>query len=121
MPYTISLEPGGAVKTFTGHVTGAEVSQSLVKLQSDSACDDLLFSINDFSQVDSFSVDESDLVDFAARSIGARAFNPRVRVMVITHRPDIMDLVDQYKQMGNGQVLVFTTLAQARDWLATKT
>lgn len=121
MPYTITLEPGGAVKTFTGHVTGAEVSQSLVKLQSDDACDDLRFSINDFSQVDSFSVGESDLVDFAARSIGARAFNPRVQIVVVTHRADVIDLVDRYKQMGNGQVRVFSTLAQARDWLANKT
>ena len=118
MPYAISWEPRGAVKTFTGHVSGAEVRQALVKLQNDPACDRLKYSINDFSRVESFLVGDADLLDFAALSIGARAFNAEVRVLVISDRPDVLDLVERYRQMGNGQVMTFSSMAEARAWLA---
>ncbi len=120
MPFTISWEPGVAVKAFTGHVTGAEVRKALVQLQSHAGCDTLQFSVNDFTQVESFEVSESDLVDFAALSIGARAFNSRVRVLVVSARQEVLHLVDIYKQMGNGQVLTMATMEHARAWMASQ-
>lgn len=114
MPFTITFEPAAVIKRFSGHVTAAEVRDSMQQPLSHEEFDRLRYCINDFSAIDSHDVSEHDILGFAALCLGARAFNRQIRAAVVTRRLDILVLVKEFAAYEALELATFASLEEAR-------
>lgn len=118
MPYEIIREPQGIHKRFWGVVTAGEFLSSVGKFHSDPRFENIRYTINDFAATESFVMGESGILDTAAINIGATFVNPKYRILAVTEDPTIIAMAKKYDELtGLPPILVFATLAEARQWL----
>jgi hypothetical protein len=119
VPYTITLEPNGAYKKFSGHVTATEFMQSINELHGSANFDDLRFSINDFQSIQGFEISDLDVKKFAGFGKGAARTNPNVHIAVITSDERIKALVRIYATppLAPFPLAILSNPSEARDWL----
>lgn len=120
MAYEIVWEPEGVVSQFVENVSAREFIRSVEKVQGDSRFDDMRYVINDFSAVTALELTEDTLTELAVLHYGAHVSNPNCRVVFVTR--DIALALLLKKILMNGPVVsyqteIFSTLAEARNWL----
>jgi hypothetical protein len=120
MSYQISWEPRGVYKKFTGHVTASEFLSSITDLQSSWDFDRVQYSINDFLEVQSQSINLDDVLSYAAHGIAGVYFNARVKVAIVTSSPAICALIKHYQEMVRFELRLFDGLDEARAWVAAE-
>lgn len=119
MPYEIVREPRGVHKRFWGMVTPGEFLDSVKSFHNDPHFDSVRYTINDFSDVEGFVMEETHIEQTAAINVGAAYTNPNIRVIVVTRDPRIIGLTKKYDQLtGAEPVAIFPDLQQARHLLA---
>jgi hypothetical protein len=118
MPYEIIREPRGVHKRFWGVVTAKEFLASVVNFHSDPHFEHIRYTINDFSAVEHFSMQTPSIEDTVAVNIGATHTNSNYRILAITVDPVIVAMARKYDTLSQlPPILVFPTLADARQWL----
>lgn len=120
MPYTLSWEPQGVVKTFTGFVTGAEFVQSAEDVVVDDRFNDIHFIINDFLAIEGHEIDAEKIQWVTAIRVGSRSFNTGLRVIILTTDGDILRIAKRTAPNdlpGADETTAFATMPEARAWL----
>lgn len=119
MGYELTWESRGAVKRFFGHVTGNDVLQSVINVESDERFDRLRYVINDFLEATGLTVSASELDEIAAIDGAAALVNRNIRIAIVTTNPEIISASDQYAKspMNAYPTRIFPTVNEARTWL----
>jgi len=121
MSYELVWEPKGVVKRFFGHVTAKELFRAATDVEGDERFDQLRYVINDFLGITGFSFSSSHVDELAAIDHAAAKTNKRIKLAVIATDPGIIELATQYANspMNSYPFRIFSTIAAARDWLAS--
>ncbi len=124
MPHRVIWESKGTVWTkFSGVVTYTEVLDVTNALYSNPRSDDVEIAYWDFSDIDGFVVDPSDVEEMAHLDHAANRYLRPMKAAFIVCDPDLVALADQYiAQMnelgGSWQNRRFSCLEDAREWAA---
>lgn len=118
MPYEITREPRGAYKRFWGIVTPAEFLESVRNFHNDPYFETIRYTINDFTETESFVMADTHIDDTAAINLGSSYTNPRIKVLAVTTDPIIIAMAKKYDQLNqHAPILICATLQEAREWL----
>lgn len=121
MPYEIIREARGMHKRFWGVVTAQEFLASVVNFHNDPEFENIRYTINDFSAVEHFSMPVRSIEDTVAVNIGATYMNAQYRILAVTVDPVIVGMARKYDMLSQlPPILIFPTLADARQWLQTQ-
>lgn len=120
MAYEIMWETGGVSKRFHGHVSDDELIQSLVQVESDPRFDSIRYVINDFLDVEGFTVSEDGVLMASAIDRGAAQSNPHIRIAVVTTDSQIHELARLYaaSPVNAYPTEVFLNDGEARCWVS---
>ncbi len=120
MEVDITWEPRGVCRTFRGDVTGRDVLESFVLINSDQRYDDVRYNILDFTHVGQWQTNEEELRVLGAHNVGPGIYNPHVRVLVVTADPQLETTARRYASLGLSPYPheFFASLEQARAWIA---
>lgn len=116
MPYTMTWEPKGVLKRFTGVCSWQEYAHSQEAVLGDARLDDINYIINDLLAVESYSITPDEAEYSAAITRGSSMSNPKVRIAYITHDSRIAMLVMTVSVFTPYKLKVFPTLEAARQW-----
>lgn len=120
MPYTLTWEPQGVIKTFTGFVSGEEFVRSVEEVLLDDRFGALEYIVNDLLAIEGHGMDAEKTHWVAAMRVGSHSFNPRLRIVVVTRDPAvrrIAQLTTPQDASARYETRAFDTLAAARAWL----
>ncbi len=116
MPYTINSEPRGSYRKFSGHVTLDEFNQSMADVHNRPDFDRLRYSISDFLEVQSFSVDAKAVTMAVAYGIGAAKTNASMKLAMVAVDPKVLELLELYAKRVPYSLQIFSSLSAARAW-----
>ena len=108
------------IKTFSGHVGGAEFVTSAQEVAAYPDFDSLQFIICDFSACDGHSIDQAALEEIAAIRLGSMWTNPNIRVVVVSSDERFTWLATAAKQpplTGTQLTVAFATMDEAMEWV----
>jgi hypothetical protein len=120
MPQVSMWEQNGVVIKFSGEVTASGFVKIAQEIAGEPEFDALRFVIVDFTDVCDHDIDAAALEEVAIIRIGARASNPNVRMVLVTTDARAAALalaMNADPNVGQHEAKVFSTVAQARDWL----
>lgn len=121
MPHRISYEANaGACIRYWGDVTIEEIARVVRQGQALPSFTDRRYTIHDFTGIERFSCGPQAVEGLAATDSGAALTNRRLQVLVVTTRPEIEQMVRDYRAVGVPAfpVQVFPSMQEARAWLA---
>lgn len=89
---------------------------SIVRFHDDPRFDSAIYSINDFTDVESTDIGDMDIKLFAAQGAGAFFTNPRIKIAIVTANPGIRQMIDSYVDLGivGFSLAMFSSLDEAR-------
>ena len=125
MPHRVIWESKQSVWTkFSGIVTYVETLNATNALYNNPRCDDVLHAYWDFTEIDGFVVDESEVEEMASVDNAASLYLRPMKVAFILSDPDLLVLAHQYiahmQALGSAwQNRIFSTMEEARDWIAS--
>lgn len=114
MPYEIFKESKGVLKRFYGHVTFAEIFDSILDVHNDVDFDSFAYSIYDMLDMASFDGSDRALLEIRAHSVGARKTNPDLKVVIVTLDDGFVQALKRMIGTTKLDVLVVPTVAAAR-------
>ncbi len=122
MPYLHTWETHGLLRTFSGHVTSAEIARAVLESHAAPAFDDYRYVINDFGAVLAIELDAEVMDEVAAMDRAAYLSNPHVRVAVVEGPPAVMDTAAAYSasRMSPYPLRIFEDTVSARSWACTE-
>ncbi len=122
MSYTLHRGTKGVYKKFSGYVSAGEFLESMFRIYEDPDFERFVFSINDFTEITSFSFDEKDMRTFTAHRLGA-ALTANIFVAFVTNDPHLVSSINGYRLTTHSTTPteIFPSLEQALTWLQEKT
>lgn len=119
MGYTVNWLPRRVSVIYSGHCTETEVLNAVVQLQSDYRFDSTNQALHDFSQCESLSPSPEHLQELAGRNVGAAVSNPKLRIAVISSRPDVLGMLERFNSLGLSPypLRTFANAESANAWL----
>lgn len=118
MAHDIIWEPKGVYKRFTGYVSFEEYARTQEQILADPRVDSIHYIINDFLDVEGYSVAPDQVEYAAALNRGTSYSNPRIRVAYVTTRPAVRLLVKTASAISSLALKDFPTLDAARAWIS---
>lgn len=121
MAFTISWEPPhGAYRKFTGHLGDEELIRSVSTAYGDARFDDLRYVIDDFLDVESYSIREDTVLYIAAMDGAAARSNPDIKVAIVVSEAHEKTLAALYAASPSNPypTRIFTSMQEARSWAA---
>jgi len=105
---------------YTGHCSEKDVLNVVVALQSDARFDSTNQALHDFTGCLSLLPSPEHLEEVAMRNLGAAMSNPRLRIAVVTDRPDVLAMLERFDKLGLNTYPVrsFETTSDANAWLS---
>ena len=125
MPHRIIWESKQSVWTkFSGIVTYVETLNATNALYNNPRCDDVLHAYWDFTEIDGFVVDESEVEEMAFVDNAASLYLRPMKAAFILSDPDLVALAEQYiaqmRDLGSPwENRIFPSMEDARDWMAS--
>ncbi len=123
MSYELIWEPRGVIKRFWGHVSNDDILGAVNGVCGDARFDGLLYVFNDFTDVESQSVDKGTIESYAAERIGALLSNPRIISPFVASSASGLAIVETVTSPSLGTEhswRIFPTRAEARQWLGSQ-
>jgi len=119
MPYTITWEPHGVYKHFTGVVTGAELLQSVNEIASDQRFFSLQYEVSDYLPAERTEFSQDALNEVRAIRIGSFMNNPHIKVAIITRDEEIQQRMASTiaARLTMHETRVYEAVADANGWL----
>ena len=121
MTHKIIWEPKGVYKHFSGFLSFEEYARTQEQILADPRVDQIRYIINDFLDVDSYSVAPDQVEYSAALNRGTSYSNPRIRIAYVTTRPAVRLLVKTASASSSLTLKDFPTLEAARTWASGST
>ena len=120
MPCKIVWEPEGVYRRLFGDVTIAQRRSSIQAISTDRRFDQLRYAITDYLDVDGYESTPESTAEIAAMHIGPLFTNPRLLIVAVVNRPDILASIHDFMRHGFTQApyRVFATLDEGRAWVA---
>jgi len=125
MPHRVIWESRVSVWTkFSGIVTYGEVLDTTHTLYANPRSDDVVHAYWDFSEIDGFVVDKSEVEEMAYVDHAASLYLRPMKAAFILSDPELLVLAEQYiahmQALGSTwQNRIFPTMEEARDWMAS--
>lgn len=119
MPYTLTWEAQGIVRTFSGHVTTSEFARAQAEMYGDARFESTRYALIDFSAATQLVHTASDVEEITATTHGAYLTNPHLRVAVVTTDAGMKALLARMKDISAYPMHVFATMDEARRWVAS--
>lgn len=118
MGYRLYWEKRGAVKHFSGVVTGDDISRSLNDVHGSDQFDSLRFVINDFRDVQEIDFADLDIDYIAALDKAAFVTNPLIKLAIVAADPRIREIAAQYANspLNAYPTRLFDNMADAELW-----
>lgn len=118
MSFTLDWEDHGVYKKFSGVVSFSEYARSQELVLGSPQTDDLDYVINDFLDIQSYSVTTDEAEYAAAFTRGASQSNSRLRVAYVTQDIKIIMLIKLVSVLSSYPLRTFPTLENARAWVS---
>jgi hypothetical protein len=121
MGYSVDWTKQKVTVVYSGHCTETDVLNVVVALQSDVRFDSTHQALHDFSQCLSLAPSPEHLEEVAMRNVGAAMSNPRLRIAVVTTKPDVLAMLERFESIGLSPypLYVFDDVQSANDWLSS--
>jgi len=118
MPYLLIWEHDGVYKKFTGVVTGDELLRSVNEVANDMQFGKARYEVSDYLGAESTEFSQDALNEVRAVRIGSFQRNPRIRVAIVTHDPQIQQRIFSTiaTRLTLHQTQVFSDVAEANLW-----
>ena len=116
MSHEITWETRGVYKRFTGFVSYDEYARTQEEILSDPRVDSIHYIINDFLEVDGYSVTRDQVEYLAAFNRGTSLSNPRIRIAYVVKTQAARLLVKAGSAISSLKLKDFSTLEAARAW-----
>eukprot|EP01031_Cornospumella_fuschlensis_P050089 gene50089-biopygen40174 len=122
MPCKITWETDGVHRRLFGDVSIAERRASVTAISADHRFDGLRYALTDYLDVVDYEATPESTAEIAAMHIGPLFTNPRLQIIAVANRPDILASIDEFMRHGfiKAPYRIFGTLAEAREWIATQ-
>jgi hypothetical protein len=119
MPYTLSWEPFGVYKQFTGVVSGAELVRSVNEVAFDVRFSKARYEVSDYLSAEYTEFSQDALNEVRAVRIGSYQRNPRMMVAIVTLDTEIQQRIYSTiaAQLTLHQTKVFSTVSKANEWV----
>lgn len=123
MTYEITWEsPTSIWVRFVGTVTFADTVNATNEVHEDSRADGIKQAIWDFSDIDSFTITESEVEEIAATDCAAGCYMKHMKAAFVIADPELMRLGERYisemREFGSTwQNRLFPSLNDARAWV----
>lgn len=120
MSYSSIYEKFGIHFKMSGDVTAADLSLLEDELYRHREFDSLKYIIIDYTDAESFTMDEVEVKIAAARDKAASLSNPNLKILVISSDDKIIDALLQYNSYSGShpwESSLHVTLAEARKWI----
>jgi hypothetical protein len=123
MPYSLSWEPNGVYKKFTGLVTGAELVRSVIEVAEDIRFIGARYEVSDYLSAERTDFSQDALNEVRAVRIGSISRNPSLRVAIVTLDTEIQQRIYSTiaARLTLHQTKVFSALADADAWVGRMT
>ena len=120
MPFANKWKDNMIERVATGKVTGEEIIQSSLDMYGDERFDRLRYGLVDFTQAESFEMDNKETKIVAYMDKAAARSNPNLKIAIVAPQDVINKLANAYATFGEvspWEIEVFDTLDEARQWL----
>lgn len=119
MPYSLTWEPDGVYKKFSGVVSGAELLQSVIEVAMDIRFGSSHYEVSDYMDAESTEFSQDSLNEVRAVRIGSFMSNPRIKVAIVTRDVEIQQRIYSTiaARLTLHQTKVFNAIADANNWL----
>lgn len=119
MPYQLTWEPRGLYRRYFSDLSFAERFESLERICADPRFDELRYVISDYLAVQGFEASDERTEELAALHIGVYKTNPRMVIIAVAQRPDILAAIEAYQRHAftPQPYQVFATTEAARAWI----
>lgn len=117
MPFEHTWGNRTLYKRFFGPTTVREFMLSVELTQGDARFDQLLFSINDFTEATLPTLTKEDVTLFGALGIGAAFSNRKICIAVITSDPHAAAMALKYAEIAPFKLAVLGSRVELNQWL----
>jgi len=120
MAFINHWEPNGLHRMFSGHVSGAEILTSNIKLHSDVRFKDLAYIINDFSEITDHAIETVHTEVYAATDEMISRTKHALKIALVVPQPHLQDLAQNYCNLMREQIFecdIFHAVEDARQWV----
>lgn len=119
MPYKITWERAGVYRHYFGDVSVVERRASLELISGDRRFDDLRYALTNYLEVQAYESTPASTAEIAALHIGPLFTNPRILIVAVAQRDDILAAIADFQRHGfiKAPYRVFATLPEARAWI----
>jgi hypothetical protein len=104
-------------KRFFGPTTVREFMLSVELTQGDARFDQLMYSINDFSEATLPTLSKDDITLFGALGIGAAFSNRKICIAVVTSDPHAAAMALKYAEIAPFKLVVLSSREELDQWL----
>ncbi|MBY0466907.1 MAG: hypothetical protein K2W33_18370 [Burkholderiales bacterium] len=117
MPFEHTWGHRTLYKRFFGPTTVREFMLSVELTQGDARFDQLLFSVNDFTEATLPTLTKEDVTLFGALGIGAAFSNRKICIAVITSDPHAAAMALKYAEIAPFKLVVLGSRVELNQWL----
>ena len=123
MAYSVSWEPGGIYRAFSGFVSGDDIIESNLKLYDDIRFIRARYIINNFSEVSGHSIGAIDLQAFASIDEMIAVDKQTFKIALVVPQVEYFGLVKSLWELTKNDAFKyaqFRTVEDARKWVEIK-
>lgn len=117
MPFEHTWGHRTLYKRFFGPTTVREFMLSVELTQGDARFDQLLFSVNDFTEATLPTLTKEDVTLFGALGIGAAFSNRKICIAVVTSDPHAAAMALKYAEIAPFKLVVLGSRVELNQWL----
>ena len=119
MPHICKWEEKGLYRKFTDKVLGEEILRLNLAQQGDPRFDEIIYVINDFTQIVDFDINDRDVKKISAVDNIASRSNPNIRVAIVSTFKPLLEWIESYCEAMVGtpnECEIFSNVNDAYKW-----
>lgn len=121
MAHLISWEKQRVCVSYSGQCSDDDILRVVIQLQADIRFDSTYQALHDFTECEGMSCAKKNLAleELAARNSGAARSNKKLRIAVVTDRPDVLAMLQTFEdfELSPYPIRVFRNTESANAWL----
>jgi len=119
MTCTITFEPTGIYRKFSGKISGLEILNSNFELQLDPNFKTAKYIINDFTDIISHAIEKAHTETYAQTDDIISKIKGELKIAIVVNSYSLMKLAHSYREMMQNQLFeceLFKSIDDARSW-----
>lgn len=122
MPHTITWEPDGIYRKFTGKISGDEILESNYELHKNPDFKNIKFIINDFTEISGHSIEISYTNSYAISDDVISVIKGGLKIALVAIHDEHVELANNYRNQMEGKRFecgIFKRIKDARKWVSS--